>query len=277
MIQAYKDAPQSWSEGELWRQYHCSRNNDDRNKLVEYYRPLVKKRAEKIHWRVPPYIDLEDLIQEGIFGLIDAVEKYDPSLDVKFETYCYPKINGSILNALREDDWVPKLVRMRSKQVEKAKSRLGYGYSREDLIDELSKDTYVDPNLEGREKALMILRETETIDRITHLSGIPHSMIIRKNILKDYRLNVPEDLEKKDLVFSLISGLKKRYQSVIILHYYKNMKIKEIGELFGTTLPGASMMKRRILNQLREQIRIRGLDRRDFALGRVGGIDYKKD
>jgi len=109
---------------EIWRQFHETHGDQFRNLLMEHYRHLVKYAAERVHSKLPNKVELDDLISAGTFGLMDAIEAYDPARGVKFGTYCLPRIKGSILDELRSMDWVPRLVRTRAHQLTKATQSL---------------------------------------------------------------------------------------------------------------------------------------------------------
>ena len=106
---------------ELWNEYKKVGGESLRNQLMEHYLPLVRYNAERVHTKLPDEVDVEDLMSAGIFGLMDAIDAFDRDRGVKFETYCAPRIRGAILDELRSMDWVPRLVRSRSSQVDQAR------------------------------------------------------------------------------------------------------------------------------------------------------------
>ena len=105
---------------QVWEEYFKTSSDDCRNQLMEHYLPLVKYTADRIWAKLPDKVDVDDLISAGIFGLKDALDAFDPERGVKFETYCTPRIRGSILDELRSMDWVPRLVRARAHQLDRA-------------------------------------------------------------------------------------------------------------------------------------------------------------
>ncbi len=109
---------------ELWREFKEHPTTEMRNQLVERYLPLVKYNAERIWQRLPEGVDLDDLISAGVFGLMDAIDAFDLSRGVKFETYCVPRIRGAMLDELRTMDWVPRLVRSKATKMEEARKEL---------------------------------------------------------------------------------------------------------------------------------------------------------
>ena len=127
---------------QIWKQFHKNHDDHWRNLLIEQYRRLVKYTAERLHTKLPDKVELDDLISAGTFGLMDAIDAFDPLRGVKFETYCSPRIRGSILDYLRSMDWVPRLVRARAHQLAKAmqalETHLGYKPSEEQIAEELN-------------------------------------------------------------------------------------------------------------------------------------------
>src|SRR5215211_5778864 len=110
---------------EVWKQYKIDPNNQDlRNQLVEQYLPLVKYNGERIWARLPDGVELDDLVSAGVFGLMDAIDAFDMTRGVKFETYCVPRIRGAMLDELRTMDWVPRLVRSKASKMEEARKSL---------------------------------------------------------------------------------------------------------------------------------------------------------
>jgi len=96
---------------EVWEDFFQDKSEHNRNLIMEHYLPIVKYTADRIYAKLPDKVELDDLISAGIFGLMDAIDAFDPERKVKFETYCTPRIRGSILDELRSMDWVPRLVR----------------------------------------------------------------------------------------------------------------------------------------------------------------------
>ena len=124
---------------QLWQSYHADHSVDARNRLVERYLPLVRYNAERIWSRLPEGVELDDLISAGIFGLMDAIEAFDTTRGVKFETYCVPRIRGAMLDELRTMDWVPRLVRSKASKLEDARKTLEASLGRPPRPDELAE------------------------------------------------------------------------------------------------------------------------------------------
>src|SRR5580692_3850457 len=110
---------------EIWKSYKQDQSNQElRNILIERYLPLVRYNAERVWAKLPEGVDLNDLISAGVFGLMDAIDAFDLSRGVKFETYCVPRIRGAMLDELRTMDWVPRLVRSKATKMEEARKEL---------------------------------------------------------------------------------------------------------------------------------------------------------
>src|SRR3954467_4638559 len=127
---------------QIWLNMKADPNNQEmRNRLVEMYLPLVKYNGERIWSRLPEGVELDDLISAGVFGLMDAIDAFDLSRGVKFETYCVPRIRGAMLDELRTMDWVPRLVRSKASKMEEARksleATLGRPPRREELAERL--------------------------------------------------------------------------------------------------------------------------------------------
>ena len=124
----------------VWEQFHKAHDDKHRNLLMEHYRYLVRYTAERLHTKLPDKVEVDDLVSAGTFGLMDAINAFDPSRGVKFETYCSPRIRGSILDELRNMDWVPRLVRARAHQLSRAKQSLEAHLGRKPRKEELAEE-----------------------------------------------------------------------------------------------------------------------------------------
>ena len=123
---------------ELWVGYKHRKAQEDRNRLIENYLPLVKYVAERLHSRMPKEVELDDLMSEGVFGLMDAIEAFDLERGVKFETFSNPRIKGAILDKLRSLDWVPRLVRARAHKIDDAYKQFEIQHGRIPADDEIA-------------------------------------------------------------------------------------------------------------------------------------------
>ncbi|HEX9337931.1 MAG TPA: FliA/WhiG family RNA polymerase sigma factor, partial [Pseudonocardiaceae bacterium] len=127
----------------LWRHYGASREQSLRDRLMLHYAPLVKYVAGRVGTGLPAHVDVADLVQSGIFGLADAIEKFEPERGLKFETYAMQRIRGAILDELRSQDWVPRSVRGRAREVERALERLGNQLQRTPTDGEIAAELQI--------------------------------------------------------------------------------------------------------------------------------------
>ena len=246
----------------LFHTYRSNRTTEIRNRLIEGYLPLVKSVAERLHSKMPREVDLDDLMSEGIFGLMDAIEAFDPDRGVKFETFSNQRIKGAILDKLRTLDWVPRLVRSRRHKIEDAYKQFEIKYGRipndEELADEMqiSPDEFLELAKSATATGIISLNrkyyETEGSKSVSEI-----------DVLEDGRIEDPtERMQRLDIRELVTRGLNQKERLVIILYYYEEMTMKEIGSVLKLSESRVSQMHASILLRLQKQLRAR---RGDFA------------
>jgi len=247
---------------EIWEQFHKTRDDYYRNLLIEHYQDLVRYSAERLHANLPDKVDLDDLISAGNFGLMDAIEAYDPTRGVKFETYCSPRIRGSILDELRNTDWVPRLVRARAHQLAKAthclETNLGRKPTEEELAEQLNMDM---------EEFSRLQRDANTATQIslnTHFGDGDGDKDIREiDLIHDEKSEDPViEAQKRDLKNLLTKGLSRAERLIIVLYYYEEMTMKEIGATLDLSESRVSQMHSSIIARLKAQLNSR---KREFS------------
>lgn len=271
---------------ELWKKYHEGKRNENgklyRNQLIEHYRNLVRYAAERLHSKFCN-VELDDLISASIFGLKDAIEGYDPNRGVKFETYASPIIKCSIIDELRAMDWTPKLVRKRVRQLEKAKSRLESKLVRKptdkELIKELAKKNYSDPIRFKIKKAKIIINEARNIKKIFSLyeyykeeyeyykEDDEGNDLSKTDYLEDKKSPNPvTEAQKEDLKEILTEGLTRAERLIIVLYYYEEMTMKEIGATIDLSESRVSQIHKSILKRLKDGLTTRRLNLEDCLI-----------
>ena len=241
----------------LWETYAKEPSEDLRNFLMEKYLPLVRFNAERIYARLPDEVDIEDLMSAGLFGLMDAIDAFDLGRQVKFETYCAPRIRGAILDELRSMDWVPRLVRHRTAKVEGAKNRLEMKLGRSATDDEISKELGVDS-----EEIKKILRDGSAVS-IGSLSRQRYqsdgSREVREiDVIEDNtQINPLGEIQRRDLKDLLTKGLSRAERLIVVLYYYEEMTMKEIGATLDLSESRVSQMHSSILARLKAQMQHR--------------------
>ena len=264
-------------EQELWDKYIASgKDVYFRNELVEMYMEIVKTVAAILYLGRSSKVDFEDLRQDGVFGLMDAVETFDPSLGVRFITHAVPRIRGSILQSLNNSKWALILARHRDRQVREAESKLNRGFSKEELLIELSKDKYEVSNLnkkqyehvKGRKKAEMIVNGARNgkIQSISDMLDYEASQRQYNSVedTTDYPMRV-EKKELVELVDDLTARLGDEKRSMINLHYGYDMTWEKIGEIFDLTGSRIQQIGVKSLAWLRDKLESRGVLLEDVA------------
>jgi RNA polymerase sigma factor FliA len=244
---------------DIWKQYQKASTEEFRNYLMEKYLPLVRYNAERIHTRLPDEVDVEDLMSAGVFGLMDAIDAFDLSRKVKFETYCAPRIRGAILDELRSMDWVPRLVRHRSGRVEQARQEIEKKTGKPATDDEVARLL----NVEGEELE-KITRDskavsTRSLSARTFASDNGSGREVREiDVIRDETQTSPTtEIQGKDLKDLLTKGLSRSERLIIILYYYEAMTMKEIGSTLDLSESRVSQMHSSILARLKAQMQHR--------------------
>ncbi|MGC4031600.1 MAG: FliA/WhiG family RNA polymerase sigma factor [Tepidisphaeraceae bacterium] len=225
-----------------------------RNTLMENYLHLVRYNAERIHQKLPDEVELDDLMSSGIFGLMDAIEAYDLDRGVKFETYCALRIRGAILDELRSMDWVPRLVRSRAQKMGQTTKQLQVELGREPTSQEIAA------------KMAISMEEFKKIEKDSKATGIvslsrkyfetdSNKDVREIDILEDKRGVDPiRELQRKDLKELMTKGLSRAERLIIILYYFEEMTMKEIGATLDLSESRVSQMHSSIIARLRAQM-----------------------
>jgi RNA polymerase sigma factor for flagellar operon FliA len=242
---------------EVWEEYRKTGSEDLRNFLVEKYLPLVRYNAERVHTKLPDEVDVDDLRQAGVFGLMDAIDSFDAQRGVKFETYCAPRIRGAILDELRAMDWVPRLVRSRTAKVEGARKKLEMELGRAPTEQEIASKLGVDMEEFGK------LRKDAGPTGVVSLNRKWYETDSNKDVreidvFKDERqINPLTAVQKRDLKELMTKGLTRAERLIVVLYYYEEMTMKEIGTTLDLSESRVSQMHSSILARLKAQMQHR--------------------
>lgn len=205
---------------DLWQRYRDCKSSEIRDAIIINYLPLVKIVAGRLAIGLPPYVDKDDLISNGFFGLLDAIARYDNMRGVKFETYAAVRIRGAILDALRAQDWIPTTIRQKARQYEqvlaKLEHRLGRSATTQEIIAELG---------------LSIDQYNQLLSQLNAATIIPLEDFTKSEIPSNLLFNPSQSVEDGDVKNALgkaIDRLPEKERLVICLYYYEGLTLKEI-------------------------------------------------
>ena len=246
----------------IWRDYKKLGGQDLRNLIIENYLPLVKYVADRLHSRMPREVEVDDLMSAGVFGLMDAIDNFDLERGVKFETYCNPRIRGAILDELRSLDWVPRLVRSRAHTLDNAYRRFEVKHGR------IPSDVELAGDMGMSEDELGDLMRSATASTMISLNRKycdtdGSREITEINIINDPRIEDPTlNIQRQDLRELVTRGLNQKERLIIVLYYYEELTMKEIGMTLDLSESRVSQMHASILLRLQNQLSQR---RHDFV------------
>lgn len=220
-----------------------------RNALIERHYPLVRYIAERLLQTLPKSIELDDLVSAGLFGLMDAIRGFDASRGIKFKTYCSTRIRGAILDQLRSQDWVPRLVRLKASRIERALQRLTAEYGREPTHAELARTLEMDHQdlvqeiQESRARTMFSLSEKWEDDE---------GAVEKVEVLEDRTAIDPvHELNRRDLMNFLTRALTHKERFIIEQYYQYGHTMREIGEMLALTESRVCQIHSNVMGRLK--------------------------
>lgn len=255
--QATRDAADAALK-DLWTQFKATADQGLRERLILHYSPLVKYVAGRVGVGLPPNVEQVDLVSYGIFGLMDAIEKFDLERAIKFETYAITRIRGAIIDELRAIDWIPRSVRFKAREVERSYAILEGKLRRTPSEAEVASEMGI------------TVRELQTIfsqvsfvnvialDELLTAGGDKGDKVSLVDTLEDTRAEDPvaafEAEETKFLLARAINTLPEREKIVVTLYYYEGLTLAEIGQVLGVTESRICQMHTKAVLQLRSRL-----------------------
>lgn len=243
LLKKYKEEPLKLSQAQ-------------KDRLILEYAPLIKFIAQKIAIRLPPNIEVDDLISSGVIGLMDAIEKYDPTRDNTFKTYAEFRIRGAILDELRAQDWVPRSVRDKAKLLDRTTVKLEAQMGRTPEDTEIA--TALGMTLEEFHDLVNQVRPVSllSIDDQQTFSNVDKKSII--NLLESCKLSNPLNQlnvkTAKDVITKAIEELPEKQRLVLSLYYYEDLNLKEIGKILRVTESRVSQLHAQAVSRLRGKL-----------------------
>ncbi len=243
---------------DLWRRYKSTGDERARERLVVAYSPLVKYVAGRMSSGLPGHVEESDLISYGLGGLISAIERFDLSREIKFETYAITRIRGAIIDELRNLDWVPRSVRARAREIERVNTKLEARLQRAPTDEEMATELGVTID-EFQETLLQISNSTiVALDELWNVQDATGDQVSLLDTLPDREAPDPQQLvdqsELRDRIADAIALLPEREKLVVALYYYENLTLREIGEVLGVTESRVSQLHTKAVLRLRSKL-----------------------
>ncbi len=245
------------TESDLWLEYRRTRDQSIRDAIITQYAPLVKYVAGKVSVGMPASVDFDDLVGFGVFGLLDAIEKFDPEKHVKFKTYAVTRIRGAIFDELRSIDWVPRSVRQKTRELDEAVQRLESSLGRSATDEEIAQE--LDMELDQYNQVLLKISGTSMLslndvwfagddnDKISIADSIESPSSLRPD-------SIAEREEIKRVIVEAINELPEKEKKVLVLYYYEDLTLKEIGQVLDVTESRISQLHTKAISRLRAKL-----------------------
>ena len=257
----------------LWQEYRTTGDQHVRDRLILTYAPLVKFVAGRVGASLPAHVDEQDLVSYGLLGLIGAIERYDPDREIKFETFAMARIRGAIIDELRSLDWVPRSVRTRARQIERAIQVLERELMRAPTDAEIAQKLGVSGD--ELEESLREISRTSVaaLDELWSPSGGGDQIALIDTIEDESGPDPEFSLEQteiKEALAEAISGLPEREKLVVTLYYYEELTLREIGEVLGVTESRVSQLHTKAILRLKAHLAARDPRDRPRSSGAAG-------
>ncbi len=242
----------------LWHEFKHTGEARLRERLILHYSPLVKYVAGRVGVGLPSNVDQADFVSYGIFGLIDAIEKYDPDRETKFETYAISRIKGAIIDELRALDWIPRSVRQKAKAVEQAYASLEAKLNRTPSEAEVASEMGITLEELRAIFSQLSLLNVAALDEMLHVNTENGETLSLVDTLEDTGAEDPvavaETRETRRLLANAINALPEREKMVVTLYYYESLTLAEIGNVLGVTESRACQIHTKAMLQLRAKL-----------------------
>lgn len=228
------------SETDVWADYKSTGSPELRNQLVLQYSPLVKYVAGRVRSELPANVDSADLVSEGVIGLIDAIDKYEPERGLQFQTYAVPRIRGAILDSIRAADWVPRSVRSRIREIDRAGNTLRHRLARTPTDQELAE-----------EAGITVAELRQVREKPTYVASAADDELANVTEVASQFEELFEVDETRDLLIQAVGKLPERDQVVIALYFFEGFTLGEIGLILQVTESRVSQLRTRAIGALR--------------------------
>ena len=250
--------PAPTSLDELWARYKDTGDESLREQLILHYSPLVKYVAGRVSVGLPPNVEQADFVSSGVFGLIDAIEKFDLTRSIKFETYAISRIRGAMIDELRALDWIPRSVRQKARAVERAYATLEAALRRTPCEAEVAAEMGVGVEELHSVFSQLSLANVVALEELLHVGTDGGDRLSLMDTLEDTAADNPVEIaegrELKRLLARAINTLPDREKTVVTLYYYEGLTLAEIGAVLGVTESRVSQIHTKSVLQLRAKL-----------------------
>ncbi len=253
LLDKYKEQ----DETDLWKKYRKTALSELRDYFAEKYAPLVKYVAGKVAIGMPQNVEFDDLVSYGSFGLLDAIEKFDPERDIKFKTYAMTRIRGAIFDELRSIDWIPRSIRQKAKQLEEIigmlENKLGHTVEDEDIAKELGISVDELQSLLAKISGTTII----SLNDIWYLGDDNDEVSFMETLESPQNLNPDTLIEREEIKSVIVEAIKQlpdKEKKVIVLYYYEDLTLKEIGDVLEVTESRISQLHTKAIMRLRGKL-----------------------
>jgi RNA polymerase sigma factor for flagellar operon FliA len=245
------------TEEELWEIYRNGRDPKIREAFIKQYAPLVKYVAGKVAVGMPHNVEFDDLVGFGVFGLLDAIDKFNPEKNVKFKTYAVTRIRGAIFDELRSIDWVPRSVRQKTREIEETigslEAQLGRTASDQEIAQAMgmSEDEFLKTMLKVSGTSVLSLNDVWFAGDETDKISIGESIEAPSSLNPDV---IVEKDEVRRVIVESINELPEKEKKVLVLYYYEDLTLKEIGQVLDVTESRVSQLHTKAILRLRAKL-----------------------
>jgi RNA polymerase sigma factor for flagellar operon FliA len=243
--------------GQLWHQWKSVASPEARERLILHYAPLVKYVASRVATGLPASVEQADLVSYGMFGLIDALGKFEPGRGNKFETYAIPRIKGAIIDELRAMDWVPRSVRFKARELEKAHTDLESMLKRQPSEKEMSERLGISVRELHEVVSQISFVSVLALDEMVSVGADRGEQVSLLDTLADKNLDPTsgvEGQETRGMLAAAINSLSEREKIVVTLYYFEGLTLAEIGEILGVTESRVCQIHTKAVGGLRGQL-----------------------
>lgn len=245
------------TEEELWTDYRGSKDPAIREAFIRQYAPLVKYVAGKVAANMPHSVEFDDLVGFGVFGLIDAIDKFDPDKNVKFKTYAVTRIRGAIFDELRSIDWVPRSVRQKTREIEEAIVELESRLCRPASDSEIASSMGVSEDEFARTMLKISSTSVLSLNDVWYSGDEADKVSIGDSIESPTSMNPDSTVERdeiKRVIVQAIQELPDKEKKVLVLYYYEDLTLKEIGQVLEVTESRVSQLHTKAILRLRGKL-----------------------